>query len=114
MKPKELIIRAYLKNVDSNHLTFLFFADDTEPFTKKFLTEYYNGQNSSITDSQFKVKYISSSAAYKDKAQLVQIPIHDLIGQSVEAHVLLKHYNFISNGKKIIGWNLTLLYMNPF
>jgi hypothetical protein len=113
MKQKEIVVRAFLKEIKNGYITFLFFANELEPFTKKFITEYYKGQNSTVTDNGFKVKYISNSKAFRDKAGLTQISIYDLINQGVEAKLLLKHFNFNANGKRIMGWNLTLICMNP-
>lgn len=111
MKTKELIFKAYYAGHDDTYLQFFFLNDDAEQFTKKFLTEYYEGQNKGIGEASFKVKYNSKSRAYENKTLKNQIPIFDLERKVVELKVLLKHYSFTSNEKKIMGWHLTLIHM---
>jgi hypothetical protein len=110
---RELTIRAFLREYKAGQLIFAFLDDEREPFTKKFLTECFRAQNSPVIPGGFKVKNVASSKAYRDKACLHQIPTMDLVNNVVEARVVMKHYSFTNKGKKIFGWNLTLIDMSP-
>lgn len=112
---KEINLRAYFKSCEDKKLTMLFMDDDIETFTKQFLTKYYsNAQNNPIRNQEFYVKFDQKkSICYLDKADQIIIPIEELLNKFVEMTIYIKHYNFISNGRKVIGWNINLINMRP-
>ena len=120
MLRKEYNIKAYFKhyNTENKKLTLLFLDNEVEPFTKDFLTKYYsNAQNNPIKDNEFYIKHdIKKSVCYLDKKEQVMIYIQDLLDQIVSIVIYIKHYNFSDRmtGKKIIGWNIHLVKMQPF
>lgn len=117
MLKKEINLRAYFKSYDATtkKATMLFLDDDTEKFTKEFLTQYYSAsQNNPIRMQEFYVKFDQKkSFCYLDKSDQIRVPIQDLLNKVIIMVVFIKHYNFNSNGKKIQGWNINLLKMNP-
>lgn len=115
MIKKEIKLKAYFRNYDAvtKKLTMLFLDDVTEPFTRSFLTQYYNAaQNNPVESQQFYVKFSQYSMCYADKAKQARVPLQDLLQHVVSITIYIKHYNFMSAGKKIQGWNINLLNIN--
>ena len=112
---KEINLRAYFQSINGKKLTMLFMDDEVESFTKQFLTKYYsNAQNNPIRSQEFYVNFDpKKSICYLDKADQIIVPIEQLLNKFVLMTVYIKHYNFTSNGKKIIGWNINLLSIKP-
>lgn len=116
---KELKIRAYYKSCDneSKKLTMLFLDDNIDPYTRSAITRlYYPAQCNPMNQAktEFYVKFNSASRAYLDLMDASPTSIQSLVDQVVEIIVYIRHYNFVgANGKKIIGWNLNLIKINP-
>lgn len=111
---KIITIRAFLKSCDttSKKLTMIFLDDEIEEFTKSFLMNYYsNAQNNPIRDNEFIVKYCEKSRCFLDNARQTIGSMSDLVDNVITANVFIRHYNFTSGGKKIIGWNVNLVSM---
>jgi hypothetical protein len=116
MLKKEIYLRAFFKSYDSENkkLTMLFLDDEIEAFTKDFLNKYYSAaQNNPVKSQEFYVKWDKKSIAYVDKSGVCLVPVQELIDKVVNLCVYIKHYNFMSNGKKIQGWNINLVKINP-
>jgi hypothetical protein len=114
MRSFEKNLRGLFYECDEKTATFYILAEEISPDTYKFLHTYFPGQNRSITANKFKVKISSNTKAHLDKAEQSPVYYMDLIEQMVEIKVLVKHYSFSSNGKKITGWNMQLIEMHPF
>lgn len=113
---KEINLKAYFKSYDQENkkLTLLFLNEEIEPFTKDFLTKYYSAaQNNPVKPQEFYVKWNKICKVYIDKADMCQVPVQSLQDKVVTLSVYIKHYNFVSYGKKIQGWNINLVKMNP-
>ena len=116
MRSKDFNIKAYYESYDrdKNKLIMLFLDDEVDPFTKSFLTKYYSSsQYNPIHSNKFDVKYTKKSIGYLDKAKQVITPVHNLVDQIVNMTVYISHYNFNSNGKRIVGWNINLVDIAP-
>ena len=118
MIKKEITLTAYFKQYDENNkkLTMLFLDDEIEPFTKSFLTKYYDtAQNNPIKDNEFYIKFdLRKSVCFLDKGYQIIVPVQDMLDKIVCMTVAIRNYNFTNNmGKKIIGWNIHLLTMKP-
>lgn len=117
MQYKILNVQGFFKTCDINYkkITFLL-LDDEANLTKNILMKYHSEyQKNPINDTEFYVKFDNKSKCYIDKADLAQIPITNLVDQVVTMQVYMKHYAFTDKyGKKITGWTLNLIKMNPF
>lgn len=117
MIKKEIVLKGYFKCYDevTKKLTIAFLDESIEPFTKSFLSRHYSYmQNNPMSTQQFYVKFnLQYSMCYLDKLKQIRVPLQKLLEQIVTITVYVKHYNFVSNGKKIQGWNLNLLQIIP-
>ncbi len=113
MQPFEQKLQAYFHLVKDGWAIFHIPDKQFMPDTYNFLTQYSPRGNRSIKGNTFKVKLPGMPLAYLDKARQVQIPLIDLVGQMVEITVQVKHYSFMTKGKKIYGWNMSLVEAHP-
>lgn len=117
MRSKEFHIKAYYESYDTerNKLIMLFLDDEVDSFTKSFLTKYYSSsQYNPVHNNKFDIKYTKKSIGYSDKSKQAILSIHNLVDQMVCMTVYISHYNFNSNGKRIVGWNINLVDIRPY
>lgn len=117
MIKKEINLRAFFSSYDADvkKLTMVFLDTEIEAFTKSFLNSYYStAQNNPIRDQTFFIKFDQKkSHCFHDKACINLVDIQDLLDKVVTVTVYIRHYNFMSNGKKIQGWSINLVSMFP-
>lgn len=116
MSKKILQVKGYYKSIDTNYkkLTLLFLDDEIDD-TRNILQRFYSDKhNNPIRHNEFTVKFDTKSKCFIDKSDMSQVPLLDLVDQTVILQVYIKHYNFTDKtGKKISGWNINLIKMNP-
>ncbi len=113
MRNFEKVLHALFYSLDKDHATFYILEEGAAPDTYKFLTTYYAGQNRTITPIQFKTKILQTTKAHLDKAEQRPVLLEELLQQTVELKVKVRHYCFMNNGKKIAGWLMNLIEVHP-
>lgn len=114
MPPQILILRGFFKSYESGKIALLFLSDEQDD-SKRTLLRFYSGlHNNPMKYEEFYVKYDTRSVFYADRGDAAITIIDELCGKYVELRAVVKNYTFTSRGKKISGWNLTLLKMNPY
>lgn len=104
---KQVTLKGFLKNISEKKITFLFLDDDIDPFTSKFLRNYYTDQLTPVKHNEFTVKILNKSRAYMDKNKLHPTTFDYFINKMVCINVQLRHYYF----NKKNGWSMDLIDM---
>ena len=115
---KHITIKGLLKKYDAQKkkITLLFMSDEIDSFTRQFLNGHYNkSQINPMRNGEFYVKYNNNSRFYLDKAeQNIATSMDSLLERVVNMTIYIRHYDFIDKkGKRIIGWNITLVKLFP-
>ena len=112
---KEFILRGLVNKIDivNKKLEVLYPPEAIDTFTRTFLIGYFPNRNTPLSPNGYSVKYSNHSVAYADKQNNYPILIDNLLDKEVEMQVEIKHYNFASGKKRIIGWNINLRSIHP-
>lgn len=115
----QVTLRGLLKSCDKDSKKIILILLDRE--IEKFTFDYLNNKSNPIEitplsyNNHFYVKLNRQSKAYLDKNCETITSIENLIDQVVNLSVKVYHFNFRDqkSGKKVRGWNLTLINMYP-
>jgi hypothetical protein len=102
---------------EKKRITLSFIDKDIEPFTYNYLHNKYSAQHvNPFNQIDFWVKFNpNKSKIYLDKGEQINTTIYNLMDQNVELVITIFNYNFKdkSSGKKIQGFSLNLVKMQP-
>lgn len=114
----QVTLRGLLKSCDkdSKKITLILLDREIEKFTYDYLNNKSNPiEINPVSYNHFYVKLNKQSKAYSDKNCKTINPIENFIDQVVNLTVKVYHFDFRDkkSGKKVRGWNLTLIDMYP-
>lgn len=121
-----------LVSIDKSKLNIDKFLNNKNSFTKSYLINKASkttGNSPIIDNKYFLINCVKNIVGYKpseidslkfnnlpdektQKINLIPVPIHELIQNTVACEVTIKNYKFIDKNKEIIqGWNIKLVKM---